>query len=114
MSTLRRRARYEDLRVKLNVSRRAKEVVADLVVHGQIGLASGGMNRGVPSVTHPLVRDRINLVNSRILSADGKLHLFIDPCCRHSIEALEKHVYKECTSEPAKGKWDHVNDAAGA
>lgn len=63
--------------------------------------------------THPLVRDRVNFVNSRFLSADGRRHMFIDPRCRHSIEALEKHTYKEGTSDPEKGEWDHVNDATG-
>lgn len=63
--------------------------------------------------SHPLVRDRVNLVNGRICAADGYRSLFIDPSCRHSIEAMEKHTYKDGTSEPEKGEWDHVNDATG-
>jgi len=63
--------------------------------------------------THPLVRDRINLVNSRICTSDGKRHLFVDPHCQQSIQALEKHVYKEGTSEPEKGEFDHLNDSVG-
>ncbi len=63
--------------------------------------------------THPAVRDRINLVNGKYCSADGVRTMFIDPNCRRSIAAVEKHSYKEGTSEPEKGEWDHDNDAKG-
>ena len=63
--------------------------------------------------SHPLIRDRINLVNSRIKTSDGKRHMFWAPKCRHSIEAMEKHTYREGTSEPEKGEWDHINDTTG-
>jgi hypothetical protein len=62
---------------------------------------------------HPLVRDRINAVNSRLLSGDGHRHLFIDPKCRHTIKSLERQTYKEGTSQPNKDGFDHMNDALG-
>lgn len=63
--------------------------------------------------SHPLVRDRINIVNGRYCAADNTRTLFLAPECRQSIEATEKHSYKEGTSEPEKGEWDHDNDATG-
>lgn len=63
---------------------------------------------------HPLVRDRINTVNSKYCSATGVRSLFIDPRCKRSIEAAEKQLYKEGTAEPDKDSgWDHDNDATG-
>jgi hypothetical protein len=62
---------------------------------------------------HPLVRDRINAVNSRLLSGDGHRHIFIDPKCRHTIKSLERQTYKEGTSQPNKDGFDHMNDALG-
>jgi Terminase large subunit, T4likevirus-type, N-terminal len=63
--------------------------------------------------SHPLVRDRINLVNGKFCSVDGTRSLFIDPSCRRSIAAVEKQSYKQGTSEPDKGEFDHDNDATG-
>lgn len=64
--------------------------------------------------SHPLVRDRINAVNGRFRGADGTQLLFVSPHAKKAIEALEKHQYKEGTSEPDKGSgWDHLNDALG-
>lgn len=64
--------------------------------------------------SHPLVRDRINLVNGRFQSADEVRHAFIDPKCRKSIEAFERLEYKEGTSEPDKDSgYDHIPDADG-
>jgi hypothetical protein len=63
--------------------------------------------------SHPLVRDRINIVNGKYCSADGFRALYIAPNCKRSLEAVEKHQYKEGTSEPEKGAHDHDNDATG-
>ena len=58
---------------------------------------------------HPPVRDRINAVNSRLLTADGQRHLFIDPKCKTLIESLGKLSYKEGTSIPDKQSgFDHA------
>lgn len=62
---------------------------------------------------HPLVRDRINAVNSRLLSGDGERHLFVSPKCKQTIKSLERQTYKEGTSIPNKDGFDHMNDALG-
>ena len=62
---------------------------------------------------HPLVRDRINAVNSRLLTSDGQRHLFFSPKCRQTIKSLERQTYKEGTSQPNKDGFDHMNDALG-
>ena len=62
---------------------------------------------------HALVRDRINAVNSRLLSSDGQRKLLIDPKCKQTIESLERQTYKEGTSVPNKDGFDHMNDALG-
>lgn len=62
---------------------------------------------------HALVRDRINAVNSRLLSSDGDRHFFVSPKCRQTIKSLERQTYKEGTSQPNKDGFDHMNDAVG-
>lgn len=62
---------------------------------------------------HAAVRDRINAVNSRLCSGDGKRHLFVDPKCKQTISSLERQTYKEGTSQPEKDGYDHMNDALG-
>ena len=62
---------------------------------------------------HAAVRDRINAVNSRLLSKDGQRRLYVDPKCKKVIESLERHTYKEGTSQPEKDGFDHMNDALG-
>lgn len=63
--------------------------------------------------SHTAVRDRINAVNARLLSTDGQRRLLVDPKCRKVIESLERHTYKEGTSQPEKDGFDHMNDALG-
>lgn len=68
--------------------------------------------------SHPLVRDRINIVNGKIQSADGKRHLFVDPSCTESIKCYEQLCYKEVkgntTGIPDKDTGlDHLPDSAG-
>ena len=76
-------------------------------------LQASGM-RVIAMTSHPLVRDRNNVLNGRFTSADGTKRLFVDPSCKTSIEAYERHVYKEGSSEPDKGTgYDHVPDALG-
>jgi hypothetical protein len=63
---------------------------------------------------HTPVRDRINAVNSRLKDAKGIRHLFIHPKCKYTIEGLERHTYKEGTSQPDKDNgYDHMMDALG-
>tara|TARA_R100001460_G_scaffold64708_3_gene104996 strand:+ start:655 stop:1863 length:1209 start_codon:yes stop_codon:yes gene_type:complete len=75
-------------------------------------LQNAGFNVKVRSA-HTAIRDRINAVNSRLKSQDGNRHLFISPKCKKVIESLERHVYKEGTSQPEKDGFDHMNDALG-
>ena len=64
--------------------------------------------------SHTPVRDRINAVNSRLCGSNGTRHLFVAPKCKHTIEGLERQVYKEGTSTPDKDSgYDHGNDALG-
>ena len=70
--------------------------------------------RVVAMDAHPLVRDRINLVNGKFLTADGQRHAFVDPSCRESIKCYEQSTYKEGTNEPDKTLGvDHIPDATG-
>lgn len=64
--------------------------------------------------SHSAIRDRINSVNARLLSADGQRHLFISNKCKEVIRSLERQIYKEGTSQPDKESgFDHMNDALG-
>lgn len=64
--------------------------------------------------THPAIRDRINAVNARLKTSDGRRHLFVSPKCKQTIKSLERQVYKEGTSQPDKDSgFDHMNDALG-
>lgn len=57
------------------------------------------------------VRDKINTVRALLKNANGQSRLWIHPRCKHLINALEKLVYQEGTSQPQKGEWDHACDA---
>lgn len=64
--------------------------------------------------SHPLVRDRTNVVNGRFETASGARSAFVDPRCTHSISAYERLVYREGSNEPDKGGgFDHIVDATG-
>jgi len=64
--------------------------------------------------SHALIRDRINSVNSRLLSGSGTRHLFVSPKCKQTIKSLERQTYKEGTSIANKDDgYDHMNDALG-
>ena len=63
--------------------------------------------------SHSQIRDRINAVNARLCSSDGRRRLYVDPKCKKVIESLERHTYKEGTSQPEKDGFDHMNDALG-
>jgi hypothetical protein len=76
-------------------------------------LSNAGFVVKAPRV-HTPVRDRINSVNSRLCSSAGIRNLKIDPQCKHTIEGLERQVYKEGSSQPDKTNgYDHMNDALG-
>jgi len=68
----------------------------------------------IAMASHPLIRDRVNLVNAKIQSADSKRHLYVDPRCKVSIKCLEQLCYKEGTNDPDKELGlDHLPDALG-
>ncbi len=76
-------------------------------------LANSGFVVKAPR-SHTPVRDRINAVNSRLKDSTGIRHLFIHPKCKYTIEGLERHTYKEGTSQPDKDSgYDHMMDALG-
>ena len=61
---------------------------------------------------HDPVKDRINAINARFRAADGANHLFIAPNCKHTINSLDKHTFKEGTQVPDKDTGqDHMFDA---
>lgn len=63
---------------------------------------------------HTPIRDRVNAVNARLQSASGDVFLYVDPKCKHTIEGLEKQIFKEGTSQPDKSSGlDHMMDALG-
>ena len=64
--------------------------------------------------TAPLVRDRINAVNSKLKNVNGKKSLFIVKFCKNAIKSIERQIYKEGTHIPEKDSgYDHMNDALG-
>lgn len=63
---------------------------------------------------HTPVRDRINAVNSRLCDSTGIRRLLFDPKVKYSIEAVERHTYKEGSTQPDKDSgYDHMTDALG-
>lgn len=74
-------------------------------------LANAGFLVKAPS-KHDPVRDRINSLTSRLMSASKEVFLFFTPNCKHTIESLEKHTYKIGTGIPDKDSgYDHMFDA---
>ena len=64
--------------------------------------------------TAPLVRDRINAVNSKLKNVAGKSTLFILHTCKNVIKSIERQIYKEGSTIPDKDSgFDHFNDALG-
>tara|TARA_A100001388_G_C28724910_1_gene478409 strand:+ start:57 stop:1274 length:1218 start_codon:yes stop_codon:yes gene_type:complete len=64
--------------------------------------------------TAPLVRDRINAVNSKLKNVAGKSSLFVLNTCKNVIKSIERQIYKEGTHIPDKDSgYDHFNDALG-
>ena len=65
-------------------------------------------------IKHSPIRDRINAVNSRLKSADGKRYIFVSPSCKIMIKGLQRQIYKENTNIPDKEEgYDHMNDSIG-
>jgi len=61
---------------------------------------------------HDPVKDRINAINARLCTAEGKRHLFIAKTCKYTIDSLDKHTYKQGSQVPDKDSgYDHMFDA---
>ena len=76
-------------------------------------LKNAGFNMRVRN-NHPLIRDRINAVNTKLKNANGKRTLFIANNCKTMLKSIERQIYKEGTSVPDKdNNYDHMNDALG-
>lgn len=74
--------------------------------------------RGFKSIAHrrkaPLVADRINSVNRRLLNADGEVFIYIDPKCKNMIRSFEQTMYKPGTPDVDKAAGEeHMADAIG-
>lgn len=78
-----------------------------------IGLLEGAGFAVHASGANPAVQDRILAVNSLICNSRGLRRLFVSESCKTLMDCLERQVYNEKTGEPDKGKYDHMNDAAG-
>jgi hypothetical protein len=65
-----------------------------------------------PSAPH--IKDRVAAVNSRCLTADEKVHLYVDPSCQHLINDLEQVTMPMLTDPSEKRKnpmLTHISDA---
>ena len=64
---------------------------------------------------NPPVRTRINSLNSRLESADGKVHLLVDPSCKHVTEDLEGVCWSPSGDIDKKSSpmLSHISDALG-
>ena len=61
---------------------------------------------------HDAVKDRINAANARLKNAEGVVNYLITKNCKHTIESLDKHTFKEGTGIPDKDSgYDHMFDA---
>jgi hypothetical protein len=66
--------------------------------------------------SNPLVRDRINLTNSKLRSATGDVGLLVDPKCKELIKDFEQVSYKQDSNSIDKEKdraRTHLSDALG-
>lgn len=79
------------------------------------GGAYGNVQFRIPK-SNPAVRDRVTLMNSKLLSAAGDRHLVTHPRCKELIKDFEQVTYKENSSIIDKDhdpKRTHLSDALG-
>lgn len=63
---------------------------------------------------HPPVADRVNAVNRLLMSANGTVKMYVDPRCKHFINALEQTLYVPGSREvDKKAGVEHAADAGG-
>jgi hypothetical protein len=75
-------------------------------------LESYGIVNRAPKA-NPLVRDRVQVVQSLLLNGNGKTRLWIAPECQTLIECLERQAYNDKGEPDKENGYDHANDAAG-
>jgi hypothetical protein len=66
--------------------------------------------------SNPSVRERVNLMNSKLRSASGVVGLLVDPKCRELIRDFEEVSYKEDSGQVDKDRdrmRTHLSDALG-
>lgn len=65
----------------------------------------------------PAERARVNSLNTRLMTTDGKHHLAVDPSCVHTREDFERVVTKKDGSgeidKPSGSLWSHLSDSIG-
>jgi len=77
--------------------------------------ASTRVNYTVPR-SNPSVRERINLMNSKLRAADGTLSLLVDPKCKELIRDFDQVCYKADSNQIDKDRdrmRTHMSDALG-
>lgn len=63
---------------------------------------------------HPPIADRVNAVNSMLMSADGQIRMRVDKRCKFFIEGLEQTIYKPGSRDVDKTmNVEHSPDAGG-
>ena len=76
-------------------------------------LKNAGFNLRVRN-SHPMIRDRINAVNTKLKNGIGERTLFVAKNCKTMLKSIERQIYKEGTTVPDKdNNYDHMNDALG-
>jgi len=66
--------------------------------------------------SNPSVRDRINLMNSKLRSASGEIGVLVDPKCKELIKDFEQVSFKEDSNQIDKDRdrlRTHLSDALG-
>ena len=67
--------------------------------------------------SNPLVKDRVNIVNSKLKSADGRNHIFVGPKCKHLKRDLQRVSWKAGAQAILDQTTDktltHMSDAMG-
>jgi hypothetical protein len=84
------------------------------------GKQSGYRLKSHVKAAHPLIRDRINAVNSMLRADSGEVRMFVDPKCKALIRDLEQVTYQTAPNgmtvqvlDKRDMKLTHVSDALG-
>jgi hypothetical protein len=73
-----------------------------------------GFRKIIYKKKHPLVSDRVAVVNGMFRTADGTVKMYVDASCLKMIESLEQTIYKAGTPTVDKSQGaEHMADALG-